>query len=56
MARASINDPSASRASRGAGAPTATTQFVRTPEGWRISSMPWDDKRPGLQLPERYAA
>lgn len=23
------------------------TQFVRTPQGWRISSMAWDDERPG---------
>lgn len=28
-----------------------STQFVRTPAGWRISSMAWDDERPGLQLP-----
>jgi hypothetical protein len=33
-----------------------STQFVRTPEGWRMSSMAWDDERPGLELPERYAA
>ena len=25
-----------------------STQFIRTPEGWRISSMAWDDERPGL--------
>jgi hypothetical protein len=25
-------------------------QFVRTPDGWRISSMAWDDERPGLEL------
>jgi hypothetical protein len=23
-----------------------STQFVRTPEGWRISVMAWDDERP----------
>jgi hypothetical protein len=23
-----------------------STQFVRTPSGWRISSMAWDDERP----------
>jgi hypothetical protein len=23
-----------------------STQFVRTPAGWRISSMAWDDERP----------
>jgi SnoaL-like domain len=28
-----------------------TTQFVRTPAGWRMSSMAWDDERPGLELP-----
>lgn len=25
-----------------------TTQFIHTPQGWRISSMAWDDERPGL--------
>jgi hypothetical protein len=29
-----------------------STQFVRTPAGWRITSMAWDDERPGLALPE----
>jgi hypothetical protein len=32
------------------------TQFVRTPDGWRMSSMAWDDERPGLSLPTRYTA
>jgi hypothetical protein len=31
-----------------------STQFIRTPEGWRISAMAWDDERPGLTLPHRY--
>ena len=31
-----------------------STQFVQTPEGWRISSMAWDDERPGLTVPERH--
>ena len=31
-----------------------STQFIRTPNGWRISSMAWDDERPGLVLPDRY--
>jgi hypothetical protein len=31
-----------------------STQFVRTEDGWRMSSMAWDDERPGLTLPERY--
>ena len=29
------------------------TQFVRTPEGWRISAMAWDDEREGLAVPDR---
>ena len=33
-----------------------STQFVLTPDGWRISSMAWDDERPGLEIPERYRA
>jgi hypothetical protein len=36
------------------GAGVISTQFVLTPEGWRISSMAWDDERPGLSIPERY--
>jgi hypothetical protein len=31
-----------------------STQFILTPEGWRISSMAWDDERPGLSILERY--
>ncbi|GIJ47962.1 hypothetical protein Val02_48480 [Virgisporangium aliadipatigenens] len=31
-----------------------STQFVRTPSGWKMSSMAWDDERPGLSLPDRY--
>ena len=31
-----------------------STQFIRTPGGWRMSSMAWDDERPGLSLPEQY--
>jgi hypothetical protein len=31
-----------------------STQFIRTPDGWRMSSMAWDDERPGLVLPSRY--
>lgn len=27
-----------------------TTQFIKTSEGWRISSMAWDDERPGLSI------
>jgi hypothetical protein len=33
-----------------------STQFIRTPDGWRMSSMAWDDERPGLELPSRYRA
>lgn len=31
-----------------------STQFVRTPEGWRMTSMAWDDERPGEPIPPRY--
>ena len=31
-----------------------STQFILTPRGWKISSMAWDDERPGVALPERY--
>ena len=27
-----------------------STQFVRTPGGWKMSSMAWDDERPGLAV------
>lgn len=27
-----------------------STQFIRTPHGWKMSSMAWDDERPGLHL------
>ncbi len=33
-----------------AGRGAISTQFVRTPNGWRISAMAWDDERPGLTL------
>lgn len=29
-------------------------QFIATLAGWKISSMAWDDERPGLTIPERY--
>ena len=29
-----------------------TTQFVNTPEGWKMSAMAWDDERPGLSIEE----
>ena len=29
-----------------------SSQFVLTPDGWRISAMAWDDERPGLSIPE----
>ncbi len=31
-----------------------STQFIRTPAGWRMVSMAWDDERPGLTIPARY--
>ncbi|MBL8351382.1 MAG: hypothetical protein JNL87_13860 [Burkholderiaceae bacterium] len=27
-----------------------STQFIHTPRGWTVSSMAWDDERPGLQI------
>jgi hypothetical protein len=27
-----------------------STQFIQTPHGWRMSSMAWDDERPGLSV------
>ena len=33
-----------------------STQFVKTPAGWKISAMAWDDERPGLSLPEHLIA
>jgi hypothetical protein len=32
-----------------------STQFILTPEGWRMSAMAWDDEHPGLSLPDRDA-
>lgn len=29
-----------------------TTQFVKTPSGWKMSAMAWDDERPGLSIDE----
>lgn len=31
-----------------------STQFIRTPIGWKMSSMAWDDERQGLTIPDRY--
>jgi hypothetical protein len=36
------------------GAGIIATQFIRTPSGWKMSSMAWDDERPGLAIPDRY--
>jgi hypothetical protein len=33
-----------------------STQFILTPAGWRMSSMAWDDERPGLKLAKQYEA
>jgi hypothetical protein len=30
-----------------------STQFIRTPQGWKISSMAWDDEREGLTITGR---
>jgi hypothetical protein len=32
-----------------------STQFIHTPLGWKVSSMAWDDERPGLQLAPEWA-
>lgn len=31
-----------------------STQFVKTPDGWKMSAMAWDDERPGLALAARF--
>ncbi|MEU7749821.1 DUF4440 domain-containing protein [Nonomuraea sp. NPDC052129] len=31
-----------------------STQFVRLAGEWKMSSMAWDDERPGLVIPQRY--
>lgn len=31
-----------------------TMQFIRTPGGWKISSIAWDDEKSGLTIPKRY--
>jgi hypothetical protein len=31
-----------------------STQFVKTPAGWKMSAMAWDDERPGLTLPSSF--
>ena len=31
-----------------------STQFIKTPAGWKMTFMAWDDERPGLTIPERY--
>lgn len=35
-----------------AGRGMISTQFVRTPAGWKMSAMAWDDERPDLLLPD----
>lgn len=29
-------------------------QFVKTPNGWKMSSLAWDDEREGLAIPDEY--
>jgi hypothetical protein len=36
------------------GSGVISTQFIRTPSGWKMSSMAWDDERLGLAIPDRY--
>ncbi len=31
-----------------------TIQFVKTPDGWKMSSLAWDDEREGLSIPDEY--
>ena len=31
-----------------------TIQFVKTRNGWKISSLAWDDERDGLLIPKKY--
>ena len=31
-----------------------TIQFVKTPNGWKMSSLAWDDEREGLAIPDEY--
>jgi len=33
-----------------------TVQFVRTPAGWRISAVAWDDERDGLAVGDEWAS
>jgi hypothetical protein len=35
------------------GAGVITAQFIRTPGGWKMTTMAWDDERPGLAIPAR---
>ncbi|MGZ9057823.1 MAG: hypothetical protein ACXW13_00675 [Burkholderiaceae bacterium] len=30
-----------------------TTQFINTPNGWKMSAMAWDDERPGLSISDQ---
>ncbi|RAP22548.1 hypothetical protein C2W64_03536 [Brevibacillus laterosporus] len=31
-----------------------TIQFIKTTDGWKISSLAWDDERDGLLIPDKY--
>ncbi|MGB0096499.1 MAG: hypothetical protein WBP81_28675 [Solirubrobacteraceae bacterium] len=35
------------------GSGVISTQFIRTPSRWKMTSMAWDDERPGLTIPDR---
>ena len=37
-----------------AGRGMISIQFVMTPDGWKMSTMAWDDERIGLTVPDRY--
>ncbi|MFL5895498.1 MAG: hypothetical protein ACJ76Z_10330 [Thermoleophilaceae bacterium] len=36
------------------GAGLISTQFIRSPTRWMMTSMAWDDERRGLAIPDRY--
>ncbi|MGZ4122853.1 MAG: DUF4440 domain-containing protein [Tumebacillaceae bacterium] len=31
-----------------------TMQFINTPNGWKFSSVAWDDEKSGLTIPDKY--
>lgn len=33
-----------------------TIQFIKTPNGWKMSSLAWDDEKEGLSVPDEYSS